>query len=330
MAGVGETLAALIQQIKLGPLLDARPNAALSEPGASAAATRVPGSAANAASNTSADATQDARGSAATRTGGVAQHATAQSAASTANASTFTRLSLDASLLSALIDAATQSKAPAPTPNALNVAQQNGPQLAQTLNQSLQQSGLFYESHLGQWVAGERALDSLRAEPHNARGLSNSANAIANANANPNASSMLRADADSAGAKLAAAISMPEALNPVVREQLDAIDLRRVLWQGEVWPQQQAKLEVSEEERRAPEPPESTEENSVWHSKLTLDLPELGHVEIGIALDPRGLQLRLHAATPALDALMRNDGEFRNALADAGIALHSMDLEHHD
>jgi hypothetical protein len=41
------------------------------------------------------------------------------------------------------------------------------------------------------------------------------------------------------------------------------------------------------------------------------------------------LQLQLHAASPALDALMRNDKEFRSALADAGIALQGVQLEHH-
>ncbi|MEL5850129.1 MAG: hypothetical protein U7M05_12340, partial [Candidatus Igneacidithiobacillus chanchocoensis] len=40
--------------------------------------------------------------------------------------------------------------------------------LAQMLQQSITQSGLFYESHLAAWVQGKLSLQSLRAEPQNA------------------------------------------------------------------------------------------------------------------------------------------------------------------
>ncbi|WP_142810929.1 flagellar hook-length control protein FliK [Tepidiphilus olei] len=39
--------------------------------------------------------------------------------------------------------------------------------LATALQDSVQRSGLFYESHLARWVRGQYPLESLRAEPHN-------------------------------------------------------------------------------------------------------------------------------------------------------------------
>lgn len=44
-------------------------------------------------------------------------------------------------------------------------APRSGTELAATLERAVQQSGLFYESHQAQWVAGKRSLDSLLAEP---------------------------------------------------------------------------------------------------------------------------------------------------------------------
>lgn len=60
----------------------------------------------------------------------------------------------------------------APPPAALSRGQPvlaqppaTGAQLASALRNAVSQSGLFYEAHQAQWVAGERALTSLRAEP---------------------------------------------------------------------------------------------------------------------------------------------------------------------
>jgi hypothetical protein len=44
-------------------------------------------------------------------------------------------------------------------------AQPEAPQLAQALQQTVEQSGLFYEAHLAQWLSGERSLQSVLQEP---------------------------------------------------------------------------------------------------------------------------------------------------------------------
>jgi transposase len=116
---------------------------------------------------------------------------------------------------------------------------------------------------------------------------------------------------------------MPEILHPVVREQLDALDFQRVLWQGEVWPRQHAELEIREE-ARAREQEQAGE--SVWHSTLNIDLPGLGPVTAQIMLSPEGAHINMRANASAIAALRANGAEFQAAMRDAGISLRQLDM----
>jgi hypothetical protein len=52
-----------------------------------------------------------------------------------------------------------------PPGQALSANPQNAPELAQVLKQAVSSSGLFYESHLQQWIEGKISLETLRREP---------------------------------------------------------------------------------------------------------------------------------------------------------------------
>lgn len=66
----------------------------------------------------------------------------------------------------------------------------NGKEFAQVLRGALSQSGLFYESHQAQWVAGERSLTELLREPQGKLSL-------ANAETLPSAADLLKTPASS-------------------------------------------------------------------------------------------------------------------------------------
>ncbi|HEY9380642.1 MAG TPA: flagellar hook-length control protein FliK, partial [Burkholderiales bacterium] len=165
-----------------------------------------------------------------------------------------------------------------------------------------------------------------RAEPHNrlplefarSAALSNTAGAEER-----NATSTVTSTGtqSSAGANPAA---LPEALATIVREQLDTLDFRRVQWQGEVWPQQDAQLEIAEDQTRREYESETAQ---AWRTTLRIDLPHLGQVAVRIALDPAGIGVSVQAAHDAVAALQPGRAIFTAALRDAGIALRTVEVK---
>lgn len=241
------------------------------------------------------------------------------------NASAFARLSPNASALARTIQSAQKSDAPMPMPMPLDVASEIPAQVAQRLNTSLEQSGLFYESHLQQWASGARSLSSLHAEPHNR--LSNPGEntfvRVASAGSESTAGST-RTTMDTATPSAPSALALPEMLQPVVREQLDALDLQRIVWQGEVWPQQKAQLEIRPEQQRQDTQQEETDVR--WQSTLHIDLPGLGRIMAHILLAEDGAQVTMRATPEAINVLKQGSDEFRQAMDAAGIALRRLDL----
>ena len=157
-------------------------------------------------------------------------------------------------------------------------------QLAQKLQQSLEGSGLFYESHLEQWSRGERTLDQIRQEPQNRPG----------------------------GEALAAQL---------LPQQLDTLEQRRLVWQGELWPGQPMQWELVQDrdtdgQAREPDQP------AAWETVLKLELPQLGQVNATIRLQGEQAQVRLRVLDEAAAAALQADqAGLDDALAAAGTVL---------
>ena len=324
-----DALTALLRHIKLEPLIQTGTPAQTATQ--SLTETPVPPTGAAAPAEGHADATLPtpqsthlSRTATQARLAATAEKAFAQQGAPEQDSSAFTRLSPDASLLGKTIHSAQQSSAPMPLPLPLDVANDVPAQVAQRLNSSLAHSGLFYEAHLQEWASGERSLASLHAEPHNRLLTSPDRNPLAKTGASAeNTAGSTRSIAAEDNTARAAALLLPEILHPVVREQLDALDLQRVLWQGEVWPQQKAELEILPDQRQ-----DGTEEQTPpqWHSTLRIDLPGLGQIVAQILLSGDGAQVNLRASPHAIKVLAQGSGTFREAMDAAGIALRRLDL----
>lgn len=219
----------------------------------------------------------------------------------------------------------------------------DGAGLARSLASAVGRSGLFYESHLAQWLAGTRSLAELVLEPQ-AR-LSGQPIRFSDADTQLNTAAAIPDDAvdvvDAADAVGPGFVS--EASDPVhpaavalVRQQLEIFEMRHFAWQGETWPGQTITWEVVEE---APQKREEREESdqpsaAAWQTRLRLTLPNLGAVTASLRLDTRGLgemsgvDVRLTAAEPVTAAALRAGVmPLTNGLEAAGIKLLGMGVD---
>lgn len=269
-----------------------------------------------------------------TRTGSYPRKAdgSATAQAGAGNASSHTRLSADAALITQLLEEAdTAGTSPRLPAAAVDASAESPAQLAQSLARSLATTGVFYESHLQEWAVGERPLAALHAEPHNQLPAAPPRTAMMSAAAGEGDSAVQGAQGTSP-ADAARPTAMPEALAPIVREQLDALDLRRVHWQGEVWPQQFAQLEIAEEARWREHADTDGDEpdRPSWRSTLRIALPQLGMLEVRIGMDAGGTMISVQGTDEALCALQPGRDAFVEALAQAGVPVRVLELKPHE
>ena len=111
-------------------------------------------------------------------------------------------------------------------------------------------------------------------------------------------------------------LSIPEHLQPLVQQQLNALETRQMLWQGNVWPGQDMRWEIHEQSPQTPD----AEEQRQWVTQLQLDLPNLGEVTATLRFNSAGLSLTLNAAAPETRAVLGSAStRLVAALSDAGI-----------
>lgn len=204
---------------------------------------------------------------------------------------------------------ATQPLLPAPLPDA---------QLAgRRLTQAIADSGLFYEAHQAEWVAGTRSRAQLAVEPQ--AQLSPATPRAAPAGT----------DAASAGPQTAARQlhTHPDAL-PLVRAQLDILDSRRLYWCGELWPGQHAEWEIRDRDRDAsPETAARDRESRTWQTQLRLVLPHLGPVTAAVEARGNNISMRIQAAEADSTLTLEAEcAELREALTAAGITVRELSI----
>lgn len=182
----------------------------------------------------------------------------------------------------------------------LTAAPANGTRLSGQLAQSLTTSGLFYESHQAQWVAGTRDLPQLLQEPQ-AR-LVRSAQAEAQA-------------------------IQPQAL-PLVQMQLAALDTSMVMMQLEIWPKQWMQWTVEE---RPPDAEHEASPQPDWNTRLRLVLPHLGELNAMLSFGASGITIRVEADKATSAALLQAHGaSLHEALAAAGLPCARIAITRHE
>ena len=178
----------------------------------------------------------------------------------------------------------------------------------QALRQSISSSGLFYESHLKEWVNNQRPLDAIRREPQAK---------LAPASTNIEASVVQANGVDSL---------IPANVLPIVRHQLNALEAQIGCWRTEVWPGQFAELSIEQDDAS---PNSSASEPPPWCASLKLQLPHLGAVAIAISLNGERPEIKVKAAEPGAEtSLTAARSNLLESLGAAGFAAGPVDVQH--
>lgn len=245
-------------------------------------------------------------------------------------------------------------------------------ELAGKLQTTITQSGLFYESHQAQWLAGSRNTAQLLQEPQNMTAeqvtatwslgekaatagshattqaveftkdttkpqqfiqnqKSDQINADLNLDNKPVSAN--HADTPNKAAPITAApekISIPgiaDHLQPLIQQQLNALETRQVQWQGQVWPDQEMNWKIREEASNSP----GGEEGRQWATQINLDLPNLGEVTATLRFSNNGLSVTLDAdKDETRSKLGTATSTLVSLLAERGISTNSALVTQHD
>jgi flagellar hook-length control protein FliK len=188
-------------------------------------------------------------------------------------------------------------------------------QLASKLHDALSHSGLFYESHQAQWIAGTRPTTQLLLEPQNQLPQTPQTQTVQSRNieaANNTVSAL-----QTGGEQRVAAPNIPPHLQTLVQQQLNALETHQVLWQGQVWQGQEMRWEVSEE---SPHRNAQGQEEGQWITQIHLDLPNLGGVSARLSFNGNALNLAFEVTdAQARDRLGNASSQLTTALAERGI-----------
>ncbi|OHC84944.1 MAG: hypothetical protein A3J87_04205 [Sideroxydans sp. RIFOXYB12_FULL_59_6] len=221
-------------------------------------------------------------------------------AASNNPLSTSEQLGSTARLLSSLSQQPVrQDYVPATRREPLWIGERSAPdtaQLAGRLHQSLSHSGLFYESHQAQWIAGARTTPQLMQEPQNQflpQTGQHGTLQVQPSSSQPSNTPQVGVTQTTAGEAHTRMPSIPEHLQPLVQQQLQALENKQVVWMGQAWQGQEVRWEVREENTRAGN---EREDHKQWVTELHLDLPKLGGVTARLSMTGNAVSLKFEVA----------------------------------
>ncbi len=162
--------------------------------------------------------------------------------------------------------------------------------VAQELKTAISQSGLFYESHLHEFVEGHRSLAELKQEPQN---------------------------------------KLHYMMQSLLPQQLHILEHQRLSWHGEVWSKQQMDWDVYIENRQNQQGAaySNEDEQAAIASDLTLHLPQLGKVTAKISLRNGSMRIEFLAEQEkALRLLKEKSPALASAIESNGQRLESLTL----
>jgi hypothetical protein len=193
-------------------------------------------------------------------------------------------------------------------------------QLAGILREALSYSGLFYESHQAQWLQGSRTTVQLLQEPQNHPPAGQVAAAVKGREEDTPGGGLPQSSLSQQNGKTA---EMPEHLQPLVQQQLNALETRQMVWQGQVWPGQVMQWEIHEHGQPATQ--EDTGYLRQWTTVISLNLPNLGEVNAKLHFGDGGLSLVLDAgSTTTRSALSGAAAQLAESMAGNGIPVINM------
>lgn len=208
--------------------------------------------------------------------------------------------------------------------------------IAAALKNTLAMSGVFYESHLRQWVEGKRSSVELQREAQTRTGMPVPPSTAPAARTDGSLSSQLltvvsewegAASLPAAGGAnaIGAAAGLSSESMQLVNLQLQTLEQAKIFWHGELWPGQPLDWEVSEDKAQEQN---GAEDSSSWTSTVRFSLPALGTVSAQIYLSNNRVQMHLRAMTEETAALLQQNGaDLAGALDAAGSPLEAFSVK---
>ncbi len=199
-------------------------------------------------------------------------------------------------------DASNNLQSNQPTPKGVNVPTGkiadsliNGDKqgLVKTLSDSVEHSGLFYESHLAQWADGERSAESLRKEP---QALWDRQQVISD--------------------KPGAANELPTSAK-LVASQLQLLDDSRLHLKLQGLDQEPVDVEIHPDDSHAGQ----ADPQRGWSAKLKLDMKELGPIDVQIRMVGNQVDIQLGARAQAIEPINQSWPDIQSAIQDVGLEL---------
>jgi hypothetical protein len=181
-------------------------------------------------------------------------------------------------------------------------------QLAQKLHDTISQSGLFYESHVTEWVKGERTLPDLMREPQMQRMLQSGESAARAAASGPDLTSA-----------------------QLINQQLHTQEQGRVQWNGQAWPGQPMQWEIRREQRDGRKDDgkggADGEPEHIWRSGVKFRFPMLGSVSAAVTLVGGQVHIQVQADSgDTADTLRAYASRLEQAMEAAGAPLSSLTI----
>ena len=147
-------------------------------------------------------------------------------------------------------------------------------ELSSKLQQSLEKSGLFYESHVAQWSRGQLPLNQIQREAQ-----------------------LLGMDAPKPFPTQLQ--ELPAGMAEILRQQLHFIEHQNLTWQGMLNPQTPMSWRINEQTQQQEHEQEASEAKpSTWLSHLQVDFPHLGKINIQLQLHEN----QLHASFKVMES----------------------------
>lgn len=194
--------------------------------------------------------------------------------------------------------------------------------LGTALQAAVAHSGLFYESHLARWIAGDYPQAALEAEPQTTKVVATPEAGDAPAAAAADDAIRPALPGPPADTPATPAPDADDAAPPLLRQQLDVLDTRQFAFVGEAWPGQRVAIRFEDEhddDAQSPLPtpgPRATR----MAAHIILELPTLGTVGASVALHSGSVRLQITTDGPAATARLH---AARAALAE-GLAARAL------
>ncbi|HEY0847474.1 MAG TPA: flagellar hook-length control protein FliK [Noviherbaspirillum sp.] len=236
-------------------------------------------------------------------------------------------------------------------------------QISTALQNAITSSGLFYESHLHDWISGSRPRAELLQEPqaqlprsspstaphtpsesahadlarlaHNMRELGEGTQKLiglvreAQVQVQAAGTGLHLTDAELiTGPQAALPTLEPEAAR-LIGLQLNTLENEAIRWQGQLWPGQTMEWEISEDKPEGGS--HDAQQEPAWTSTVRFELPHLGDVSATVRLVGDRVHIQVQTASDDTASTVRQyGGLLADALEAAGAPLDSLTVKQHE